>query len=78
MCHVTSVVNNNLDKDLGPRFGLLASYFSLANDILLSCLGWHHRLNDMSLSKLRKLVMDREDWRAAVHGVRKSRTKLNS
>ena len=38
MCHVTSVVNNNLDKDLGPRFGLLASYFSLANDILLSCL----------------------------------------
>ena len=38
MCHVTSVVNNNLDKDLGPRFGVLASYFSLANDILLSCL----------------------------------------
>ena len=27
---------------------------------------------DMSLSKLRKLVMDREDWRAAVHGVPKS------
>ena len=29
---------------------------------------------DMSLSKLRDLVMDREDWRAAVHGVVKSRT----
>ena len=29
---------------------------------------------DMSLSKLRKLVMDREVWRAAVHGVSKSRT----
>ena len=32
---------------------------------------------DMSLHELRELVMDREAWRAAIHGVEKSRTQLN-
>ena len=32
---------------------------------------------DVSLSELRELVMDREDWRAAIHGVAKSQTQLS-
>ena len=32
---------------------------------------------DISLSKLREMVMDREAWRAAIHGVTKSRTGLS-
>ena len=39
--------------------------------------GWHHRLNGMSLGEFQELVMDREAWHAAIHGVTKSWTQLS-
>ena len=39
--------------------------------------GWHHPLMHMSLGELRELMMDREAWHAAIHGVTKGWTRLS-
>ena len=40
--------------------------------------GWHHQVMDMGLGGLQELVINREAWRAAVHGVAKSRTQVSN
>ena len=60
------------DPDAGKNWGLEEN--GATEDEMV---GWHHWRMDMSLSKFKEIVKDREAWHAVVHGVAKSQTQLS-